>query len=306
MLKIEMPHREMGISGSTVGNRKRAATATAIAFINENLFVSAILNRKTLYLVELTESGHNILQEVRTRHTPDIMKYRDGLIITSDFPSGDLIGYASIYDFIDGKIVFRKEIPLVDSKVHGCEIIDDKTIIITDQSDHNRRIVFIDTSNNRIIKEFNNFEHYPKDVCIAGDVLFMLCSRSLPRKGKTTSIMESIAYAFDKTTLEKIDEVTFHGQSDSIVVNGEDGFITVHGDDDVIHFKWVDNKIHIVKRIAGFDFPHGIDYKNNKVAVTNYGDNTIRVFDFNELINSSQFNIIRSKSKLTVKSREPR
>ena len=75
MLKIEMPHREMGISGSTVGNRKRAATATAIAFINENLFVSAILNRKTLYLVELTESGHNILQEVHLQMKTGLLHY---------------------------------------------------------------------------------------------------------------------------------------------------------------------------------------------------------------------------------------
>ena len=98
-------------------------------------------------------------------------------------------------------------------------------------------------------------------------------------------IKESILYAFNKNTFEKIDEVVFHGQTDSIVVNGEDGFITIQGDDTVLHFKFVDNKLSIVKRIGGFSFPHGIDYKNNKVAVTNYGDNTIRIFDVDELKN---------------------
>ena len=71
---------------------------------------------------------------------------------------------------------------------------------------------------------------------------------------------------------------------DDDIVNGEDGFITVQGDDTVVHFKFVDNKLHIEKRIGGFNFPHGIDYKNNRIAITNYGDNTIRIFDVNELI----------------------
>ena len=212
------------------------------------------------------------------------MKYKDGVILTSDYPHGEPNGHASIYDFIDGKIVFRKEIALINTKAHGCCIIDDKTIIITSNSDDNRGLLFIDVTSNKIIKRFNNFQHYPKDVCIVGDVLFIVCAASLPQIGQTTVIKESIVYAFDKNTLEKIDEATFHGQTDSIVVNGEDGFITIQGDDTVLHFKFVDNKLHIEKRISGFNFPHGVDYKNNRIAITNYGDNTIRIFDVNELI----------------------
>ena len=166
----------------------------------------------------------------------------------------------------------------------GCEIVDKDTIIVTSNSDHNRGIMFLNIANGKTIKHFDNLQHYPKDVCIVEDVLFIVCAASLPQIGQTTVIKESIVYAFDKNTLEKIDEVTFHGQTDSIVVNGEDGFITVQGDDTVVHFKFVDNKLHIEKRIGGFNFPHGIDYKNNKVAITNYGDNTIRIFDVNELI----------------------
>jgi WD40 repeat protein len=192
-------------------------------------------------------------------------------------------GHASIYDFVDGKIVFRKEIPVIDTKVHGCEIVDENTIIVTSNSDHNRGIMFLDIATGAIKQTFSNFQHYPKDVCIVGDVLFTVCAASLPQIGKTTVIKESIVYAFDKNTLQKIDEATFHGQTDSIVVNGEDGFITIQGDDTVLHFKFVDGKLSIIKRIGGFNFPHGISSINNKVAVTNYGDNTIRVFDINEL-----------------------
>jgi hypothetical protein len=286
MLKIEMPRKELTIAPEvTVGNRNRFSTATAVAFINENLIVSAAFNSKKLYLIELTETGHNILQEVKTNHCPDLMKYKDGMILTSDYPHGEPNGHASIYDFIDGRIVFRKEIPVVNTKVHGCEIVDSDTIIITSNSDHNRGIMFLDVANDALKQNFKNLQHYPKDVCIVGDVLFTVCAESLPQIGKTTVIKESIVYAFDKNTLEKLDEQTFHGQTDSIVVNGEDGFITIQGDDTVLHFKFVNNKLSIIKRIGGFSFPHGIDCKNGKVAVTNYGDNTIRIFTLDELKN---------------------
>jgi hypothetical protein len=286
MLKIEMPRKELTIAPEvTVGNRKRFSTATAVAFINENLFVSAAFNSKKLYLVEITPEGHNILQEVKTKHSPDLMKYKNGMILTSDYPYMESNGHASIYNLVDGKIVFDFEITLIDTKAHGCEIIDENNIIITSNSDHNRGIMFIDISTGIIKKNFNNFQHYPKDVCIVGDVLFTVTSQSLPQIGKTTVIKESIVYAFNKNTLEKIDEVVFQGQTDSIVVNGEDGFITIQGDDTVLHFKFIDNKLSIVKRIGGFNFPHGISFFRNKVAVTNYGDNTIRLFEVDELKN---------------------
>jgi hypothetical protein len=286
MLRIEMPRKELTIAPEvTIGDRKRFSTATAVAFINDTLLVSAAFNNKKLYLIELTDNGHNILQEVKTKHSPDLMKYKNGVILTSDYPHGEPNGHASIYDFINGKIVFRKEIALINTKAHGCCIIDDKTIIITSNSDHNRGIMFLDVASGALKQNFNNFQHYPKDVCIVGDYLFTICAASLPQIGQTTVIRESIIYVFDKNTLQKIDEATFHGQTDSIVIDGEDGFITIQGDDEVLHFKFIENKLSIVKRIGGFTFPHGVDCKNGKVAITNYGDNTIRIFDINELQN---------------------
>lgn len=287
MLRIEMPRKELTIEPQvTVGNRNRYSTATAVAFINENLFVSAAFNSRKLYLVELTPEGHNILQEVKTRHSPDLMKYKDGVILTSDYPYMEPNGHASIYDLVDGRIVFRKEISLINTKAHGCEIVDKDTVIITSNSDHNRGILFLNVANdaNVAVKRiFSDIQHYPKDVCIVGDTLFIVTSESLPQIGKTTVIKESIVYAFDKNTLEKIDEAIFHGQTDSIVVEGEDGFITIQGDDTVLHFKFIDNKLSIVKRIGGFSFPHGISCLNGRIAVTNYGDNTIRIFEPGEL-----------------------
>ena len=279
-----MPRIELTIPPEvTIGNRSRFSTATAVAFINENLLLSAAFNNRKLYLIELTENGHNIIQEVKTKHSPDLMKYKDGVILTSDYPYMEPDGHASIYDFIDGRIVFRKEIKLKNTKAHGCEIVDSQTVIITSNSDHNRGILFLDIETGAIKQNLNNLKYYPKDVCIIGDYLFTVSSQSLPQIGMTTVIKRSVIYVFNKNTLKKIDELSFHGQTDSILVNGEDGFITVQGDDTVLHFKFTNGKLSFIKNIAGFDFPHGISSSGNKIAITNYGDNSIRIFDINEL-----------------------
>jgi len=284
MLKIEMPRIELTIAPEvTIGNRSRFSTATAVAFINENLLLSAAFNSRKLYLIELTENGHNVIQEVKTKHSPDLMKYKDGVILTSDYPFMEPDGHASIYDFIDGKIVFRKEIKLKNTKAHGCEIVDSQTVIITSNSDHNRGILFLDIETGAIKQNLNNLKYYPKDVCIIGDYLFTVSSQSLPQIGMTTVIKRSVIYVFNKNTLKKIDELSFHGQTDSILVNGEDGFITVQGDDTVLHFKFINGKLSIIKSLPGFNFPHGISSLGNKVAITDYGDNSIRIFDIDEL-----------------------
>ena len=279
-----MPRIELTIPPEvTIGNRSRFSTATAVAFINENLLLSAAFNNRKLYLIELTENGHNIIQEVKTKHSPDLMKYKDGVILTSDYPYMEPDGHASIYDFIDGKIVFRKEIKLKNTKAHGCEIVDNQTVIITSNSDHNRGILFLDIETGAIKQNLNNLKYYPKDVCIIGDYLFTVSSQSLPQIGMTTVIKRSVLYVFNKNTYKKIDELSFHGQTDSILVNGEDGFVTVQGDDTVLHFKFINGKLSFIKNIAGFNFPHGIACIGSKVAITNYGDNSIRIFDINEL-----------------------
>jgi DNA-binding beta-propeller fold protein YncE len=286
MIKIQQPVEELLIAPEvTVGNRNRYSTATAVSFINENLLVAAAFNSKKIYLIELLEDGTSkILDVVKAKNNPDLLDYKDGVILTSDYPYMQANGHASLYDLVDNKIVFRKQIVVPNTKVHGCEIVDDKTIIITSNSDHNRGCMFIDIESHQVIKNLNNMKHYPKDAFIQGDRILVVCAESLPQIGSTTVIKESILYLFDLNTLGKLDEVSFHGQTDSLTLSGEDGFITIQGDDTVLHFKLIDDKLSIIKRIGGFNFPHGIDSIGNKIAVTNYGDNTIRIFELQELI----------------------
>lgn len=283
-----MPVEELKIPPIvTVGNRDRYSTSTAIAFINENLFVSAAFNSRKIYLVEILPNGeHKIITSVKAKYNPDLMDYKNGMIVTSDYPYSSPDGHASIYDVVGNNIVFRKDIKLPGTKAHGCEIVDANTIIITSNSDSNRGCLFIDVNTGAIKKNFNNFQLYPKDVIVVGNRMLIVSARSLPQIGQTTVIKESILYLFDFNTLEKLDEVTFHGQTDSLTMLNEDVLVTVQGDDSLVHFKMTqDDKLLMIKRIEGkLLFPHGIDAIGDKVAITNYGDNTIRIFSISELL----------------------
>jgi len=285
MLLIQQPIEELKIAPEvTVGNRKRYSTATAVAWINDNKLVSAAFNSRNIYLIELKDDGTSqILDVIKAPYNPDLMDYKNGMIVTSDYPYSDQHGHASIFDVVDDKIVYRKSITLPNTKSHGCEIVDDNTVIITSNSDHNKGCLFVDINKGIVKSTLTNMDHYSKDAYIKDDRLLVICAKSLPQIGQTTVIGESVLYLFDLSTLSRISEVRFHGQTDSLTMDGNDVFITIQGDDTVAHCTLMDDVLSYFGRTGGFNFPHGIDALNGKVAVTNYGDNTIRIYNKEEL-----------------------
>jgi hypothetical protein len=285
MLLIQQPIEELKLPPEvTVGNRKRYSTATAVAWIDEHKLVSAAFNSRKIYLIELKEDGTSqILDVIKGPYNPDLMDYRNGMVVTSDYPYSDAHGHASVFDVVDNKLVYRKSIKLPNTKAHGCEIVDDNTVIITSNSDHNKGCLFIDVASGATKKTLTNIDYYPKDAYIKGDRLLVVCAKSLPQIGQTTVIGESVLYLFDLSTFQRLDEVRFHGQTDSLTMDGDDVFITIQGDDTVAHCTLVNDKLSYVGRTGGFNFPHGIDALNGRIAITNYGDNTIRIFTKDEL-----------------------
>jgi hypothetical protein len=290
MFLIEMPRNELTIAPEvTIGNRKRYSTATAVAWINDNKLVAAAFNSRKVYLIELTEDGGSrILDVVKAPYNPDLMDYKDGVIVTSDYPFSDPHGHSSVFDLIDDKLVYRKSVTFPNTKSHGCEIVDDNTVIITSNSDFNKGCLFVDINKGVVKHNLTNMDHYPKDAYIKDDRLLVVCAKSLPQIGQTTVIGESVLYLFDVATLTRLDEVRFHGQTDSLTMDGDDILITIQGDDTVAHCTLVDDKLKYIGRIGGFNFPHGIDALNGRIAITNYGDNTIRIFTKDELLQSLQ------------------
>lgn len=281
-----MPRQELSIPPKVFcGQRERFSAATDVEFINDELLASIAFNSRTLYQISISpaDNTYEIVSQQKVKHAPDTMDYKDGMLVTSDFPYQNPHGYASIYRRENNELKFIKEIQIDNTKAHGATIIDDNNIIITSNSDHNRGLLFIDIRTNKM-NNFNNFNLYPKDTCIHDGKLFITCSGSLPLIDKKVKVLDSVLYIFDLATLEKIDEMPFHGQTDSLDFDGEDGFITLQSHDTLLHFKFINNKLNFVRFIDGFYFPHGVSIHNNKVAVTNYGDNSIHVYQKSELV----------------------
>jgi hypothetical protein len=129
---------------------------------------------------------------------------------------------------------------------------------------------------------FNNFKNYPKDTYITENNILLITSGKASPNIKNENITSNL-YLYDKNYL-KLDEIEILGQIDGITLNGENGFITLQNEDAIIYFKLLNNKFEVIKKINGFDFPHGISSLNDKIIVTNYGDNSIDILNISDLI----------------------
>lgn len=266
------------------GNRSRYATATAVSFIDgDTILAASFLNRK-IYLIDISNGGFKIKNSIDTAHYPDLMDYKDGVVVVTNRVDGETIGGVSIFKLSGNMLVFKKHImtPKI-TQSHGVRIVDEDNIIVTNTDDNNRGCFFLKLSDGTF-NSFNNFEHYPKDVFIKDNRLLISSSSSRPSPSNGVTITNSILYLFDYPTLNKIDEVEFYGQTDCITVTGNDGFITLQGQDSILHFKVENDKLTINKTIEGFNFPHGVASFNNKVIVTNYGDNSLDILELEDLI----------------------
>ena len=264
------------------GERNRHATATGVKYINNDLLIAAQFLSKKIFLIDV--NNWEILNEVTTNYYPDLIHSKGNLIITSNFPSmGTTIGGASIFELNDNEIVFKKDIIIPNIKTHGCKVIDNENIVLTCAGEKDRGLIFLDINTEKY-EVFNEFEYYPKDVFLYDNKLFITSSKSRPQTKGEVVVEDTILYVFDYIKMEKIDEIRFHGQSDSISVYNDFIFITLQPSDEVIVFNFLDDKLNYVKTLTGYDFPHGVDAYNGKLAVSNYGDNTIQIDNIVDLI----------------------
>jgi hypothetical protein len=267
------------------GERPRYATATAAAFVNDNkILVASFLNKK-IFLIDITDNNFNIISEISTPHYPDLMDYKDGVIVVTNRTDGDFeAGGISVYSLIDDEMSFKKTIIIKNlNQIHGCRIIDEKNFIITNTTNNERGVYSVNYDTEKT-NMFNNFEFFPKDIWVYDDKILIISSHSRPSGTGQVKITNSYLYLYEYPSYKKIDELFFYGQTDALTYHNGDGFITLQGQDSLLHFKITNDKIENVKLIDGFDFPHGVASNGDKVVVTNYGDNSIDILSFSDLI----------------------
>jgi hypothetical protein len=284
MIKYYLPNIDLTKFYSVfIGDRKRYATCTGVSFVNEDLILVASYFGKKIYLVNIPKNSFDIVNQYDTEFFIDLIDYRDGLITTTHLPHKTSCGSISLLSLNGNEISLIKNIKLNGTTPHGCTIINNSTLIVSNMADYNRGSLLLDIDSEKY-SPLEGIKYYPKDACIYGDKLFILSIETRPKINSPTNVGKSLIYLYDLNSLTKIDEMEFFGQSDGITVNGNNGFITIQDQDSLQHFLINDNKLILSKMIPGFNFPHGISSFGNKVAITNYGDNSVDIYDLEELI----------------------
>lgn len=267
------------------GTETRLATATSVSFVNYNKILVPSLLGKMLYLIDITNNEFKIINQLYTGVYSDLIDYRNGIIISANALSPNHPdGIVSVYSLINDNISFIKDFKIKDKlRIHGCRFLDDSNILVASNDKNDSGLYFLNINNGQITK-YVKFDLKVKDVYILDDKLFVVTSESAPTKKDKYIDKNSILYLYKLSTMEKLDELVFEGQADSICVINNNGLVTVQGKHSLFQFEVVFDKLINKKYISGFNFPHGISYMNDRVIVTNYGDNSIDIYDMEELI----------------------
>ena len=267
------------------GNETRLATATSVSFVNYNKIIVPSLLGKTMYLIDISDNGFKIINQLYTGVYSDLTDYRNGLIISSNalspkHPDGTI----SVYSLVDNNIIFIKDFKIKDKlRIHGCRFLDNSNILVASNDKNDSGLYFVNLETNQITK-YIKFDLKVKDMYVLGDRLFVITSQSAPTKNGGYIDKNSILYLYKLSTMEKLDELIFDGQVDSICVINNNGFITVQGKHSLFQFGVTSDKLTSKKYISGFSFPHGIATMDDRVIITNYGDNSVDIYDIEELI----------------------
>jgi hypothetical protein len=265
-MKIHLP--KLDISKKSwwyAGKRKRQATATAVRFVGDNLLVAHYLGRK-LYLLD--QSG-KVLSEFDTKYETDLLDVKGNLVACTNLFEKKI----SLFHLTD-TLSFYKYLTVPFSHLHGVFIEEGHILCTTDDS-----LVMVDFDSNCVVVK--KFEDQPKDVFTYGPYTIVASTKGLVKAGfvQVPPKATTIHLIKDGITLS---QVSIDGQADALTYKVGDTFtiyITLQDIDSVAEITLTDEKLEFKRYITGFNFPHGIHYSNNKIAVSNYGDNSISLLD---------------------------
>lgn len=265
-MKIYLPKLDItNKSWWYAGKRKRQATATGVRFVEDNLLVAHYLGKK-LYLLNL--SG-DVLSEIDTKYETDLLDIKGNLIACTNLFEKKI----SLFHLTD-TLSFYKYLTVPFSHIHGVFIEQDFILCTTEDS-----LVMVDFDSNCVV--LKKFEDQPKDVFVYGPYTIVASTKGLVKAGSVEVPPKATTIHLIKDGIT-LSQISIDGQADGITYKPNDLFtiyVTLQDIDSIAEITLIDEKLEFKKYIKEFNFPHGVHYSNNKLAVTNYGDNSISIVD---------------------------
>jgi hypothetical protein len=300
-------------------DRKRVATATSIKFLDKNHFIvcSLVGMKMYLYHFDYNNQTYELLDQIDTTYNnkcvvTDLCDYNsnNNLIALTNFDEGT----QTLYKVTDNKkLSHYKDVtnfyPKTRQYCHGVKFITDNIICVTGNRIHNLSFINLSNSdpnsdpnsdtNDTVIYNITYLSNYnPKDLAVIDSNHIVVTYTT--SKVKNLAAIDAkyhariVYYYYDllnksHNPLDYYDIIDCH--SDCIQYTNTNGIIIMNDQlTDSVHILTIkDHKLVYLKKLQGFNMPHGLsilsdtDTDTNQIlAVTNYGNNTVKMVSLSE------------------------
>lgn len=279
---------------ATVLDKTRNSGLTSVRFLDDQLLVVCDFNERSAYLAELTDDGvvvldtHPTLIADGSAVVTDLLDCWGNQFVVTNFYQGSI----SFYEVRDRKIHFLRELNHNEFRgIHGVRYVptDPSLLWLTYCGRRNKCHQIIDAKDGAVLHHFDTDQHC-QDVAFLGDKAVVFARTDHIRTGtrrpgflSRKRIIFATAYIYQlgdsmRTAPVLIDRWKGEGHLDACKeYEGEIYAANQYLDRvDVLGFG-ADQRFGLRRSIPGAGMPHGLDVRNDLIAVTNYADQTLRL-----------------------------
>jgi hypothetical protein len=281
---------------ATVKDRVRPSGLTSVRFIEEKMLVAADFGSKKTYLVDISSGVMSILDThdtIISDGTPvetDLIDYRDGEFMVSNFYQGTF----SRYEIRNSRIRFLREVQTSGpTNMHGLRYIPGHPRLVWLTFCNNKRPchAIADIETGELLHYFDTDQQCQDIAFIGGHAVVFARTdhiskgEKIPAFGSRKNIMFATAYVYRlPEDLVKEPPVMFsrwkgEGHLDASKESADGRIFCANQYLDRIDIFSLSREgiLSLTGMINGFQMPHGLDILGNRLAITNYGDQTLRL-----------------------------
>jgi len=282
---------------STVKNKTRNSGLTSVCFAGGDLLLAADFNEQMVYLVSVSNgditfiASHPTQDQDGTPVQTDLMDVDGDRLAVSNFYQGSV----SFYRFTDRAIHFEEEMNLNEHKgLHGVRFVpgDPGLVWLTYCNPHFRRHQIVDIETRTVLHEFE-VDQQCQDVAFVDGLAVVFARTNHIKKGaekvpmfSKKARMFATAYVYRLPDDLRAAAPEFlcrwkgRGHIDATKGYGNRIYAANQYLERIDVFSVSETgQLSLRSKIKGMKMPHGLDVRNGKLAVTNYGDQTLRVVD---------------------------
>lgn len=282
---------------ATVKNKTRNSGLTSVCFADDHRLVAADFNEQMLYLVNINGdkidfvASHPTQISDGTTVQTDLMDVHDDRLAVTNFYQGSV----SFYRFTKNMIQFESELNLnPHSGLHGVRFVPGSPDLVwlTYCNPKFRRHQIVDVAARSVLHDFE-VDQQCQDVAFVGNFAVVFARTNHIKRGTekvpllsrrrrmfATAYVYRLPMNLRTSPPEFVSRWKGNGHIDATKGSGNRIYAANQYLDRIDVFELShDGLLALNSKIKGLKMPHGIDVRGGKLAVTNYGDQTLRILD---------------------------